>query len=39
MTIKDSTITKGFILAGLMNSSVLICLLYIRLFTSVPIRK
>ena len=24
MTIKDATITKGFILAGLMNASVLI---------------
>ena len=31
MTIKNTTITKGFILAGLMNSSVLI---FSRLFTN-----
>lgn len=31
MTIKNSTITKGFIIAGLMNSSVLI---FSRLFTN-----
>ncbi len=31
MTIKNSTITKGFILAGLMNSSVLI---FSRIFTN-----
>ena len=36
MTIKDSTITKGFILAGLMNSSVLISS---RLFTNPTIPK
>ena len=34
MTIKDTTITKGFIIAGLMNMSVLISS---RLFTNVTI--
>ena len=36
MTIKDTTITKGFILAGLMNASVLISS---RLFTNTTIPK
>ena len=36
MTIKDTTITKGFILAGLMNSSVLVSS---RFFTNATIPK
>ncbi|WP_339889252.1 hypothetical protein [uncultured Flavobacterium sp.] len=36
MTLKDKTISKGFIIAGIMNSSVL---LFSRLFTNATIPK